>query len=189
MLSARERFRLAGRQVLRTPGDRMAHEARVQLACKLEGAEPLQGALADLLCACPPDVARSISLLQRPEVSERLSPFVSRGLGAQVSSGQRLARVSPWATRYSVLAMPSLDVPQRAILCAVDDSRVIATQVVAAMLRGDMDAETAFLSHCEGAGDTLAFMLARRMLTRKGHALSPRWEEVSLALQYHGGHG
>ena len=48
---------------------------------------------------------------------------------------------------------------------------------------GDDEAEAAFLHHCEGAGDSLAFMLASRALTRAGRPLSRRWSEVSMVLQ------
>ena len=82
-----------------------------------------------------------------------------------------------------MLVAPSLDVPRRAILCSVDDSRRIAAEAVPALLAGDTQAEQDFLAHCEGAGDSLAFMLARRALTRAGRTLSPQWEAVSLALQ------
>ena len=46
-LSARQQFRQAGRRVLNAPADLALHEQRVNAALGLEGAEPLQGALAD----------------------------------------------------------------------------------------------------------------------------------------------
>ncbi|MDO5625979.1 MAG: hypothetical protein Q4G71_14985 [Pseudomonadota bacterium] len=180
-LSARERFRQHGRQVLRVPADAAAHEARVMAACALPGTEPVQGALADMLHACQPDAAFTQlmqRLLRRPAVAERLAPFVVRAFAALADRGQRLPRVTPLATRFCVLAMPSLDVPRRALLVGVDDARAIA-----ALLAGDAAAEDAFLAHCEGAGDALAFMLVRRALAREGRALPARWDAVSAVLQ------
>lgn len=182
-LSARERFRLAGRRVLRAPGERAAHLQRVRAACALPGAEPLQGALADLWHACAPDASAGAALLAEPALQGRLAPFVARGFARQAASGQALPRVSTLATRWSVLAAPSLDVPPRALLCGVDDARALAAEAVPSLLAGDAAAEQAFLDHCEGAGDSMAFMLARRALLRAGRTLSARWAEVSVALQ------
>ena len=116
-------------------------------------------------------------------MAERLAPFVARDFLALAERRERLLRVSPLATRFSVLTMPSLDVPQRALLVGVDDSRELAAQAIPALLAGDDEAEAAFLHHCEGAGDSLAFMLASRALTRAGRPLSRRWSEVSMVLQ------
>ena len=181
--SPRERFRRAGRAVMRDPADRQAHEERVRAAMALDGAEPLQGALSDLLHGCLPHPDRTRRLLGDPEITQRLAPFVRRGFAAQADSVRRAPRVSPLATRFSVLTMPSLDVPARAMLCGVDDSRDIAARAVRAMLAGDSAAEDEFLTHCEGAGDTLAFMLARRELSRATRELSSRWDDVASVLQ------
>lgn len=183
---AREQHRQAGRAVLRTPGNWVAHEAHVTAASALDGMEPLQGALVDLLYACQPAPARMAQLLQRPPIAERLTPFVAQTFAMLVQRGRGLPRVTPLATRYCVLATPSLDVPARALLCGVDDSREIATAAIPFLMLGDMGVEDAFLSHCEGARDTLAFMLARRALTREGFVLSDRWNALALALEQGG---
>lgn len=161
----------------------MLHEVRVMAACALEGAEPVQGAIADMMFACLPEADASTRLLRRPQVAARLLPFVARQFLALADQRQRLPLVSTLATRFCVLAMPSLDVPQRALLCGVDDSRELAAQAIPALLAGDAEAEEAFLTHCEGAGDSLAFMLASRALSRAGASLSVRWREVSELLQ------
>lgn len=182
-LSAQARFRRHGRHVMRVPSDRVAHEERVMAACELAGAEPLQGAVADMLYACLPNPDRTRQLLCRPVVAHRLAPFVARAFMAQVNAGRRLPIASALATRYSVLTTPSLDVPRRALLVGVDDSQGLAMRAAAAISTGDADAEDEFLNHCKGAGDVLAFMLARRALMRKGITLSPQWEETMDALQ------
>lgn len=182
-LTARANFRQHGRHVIRVPSDRAAHEERVMAACALPGAEPLQGALADMLYACLPNPTRTRQLLTRPAVAQRLAPFVARAFMGMVASGRRLPIASSLATRYSVLATPSMDVPRRALLVGVDDSREIAARAVEAIRRGDVVAEEEFLSHCKGAADVLAFMLARRTLTREGLSLSAAWEDVSSVLQ------
>ena len=77
-LSPRERFRQAGRDVLLVPGDRKLHESRVMAACALDGAEPVQGALADMMYGCLPEPEPTVRLLRRSQVAERLTPFVVR---------------------------------------------------------------------------------------------------------------
>ena len=178
LLSVRERFRHAGREVLRYPNDRHRHEVRVLMACELDGTEPLQGALADLLHACAPDAAWQHALLSRASVDQRLPAHVRSALLRQVHSPTRLPATNALATRWSVLVSPSLDVPRRAVLCSVDEARTLATEAIPALLAGNADAEEAFLTHCEGAGDSLAFMMARRVLTRQGRVLSKRWDTV-----------
>ena len=180
--SARALFRQTGRRVLRAPADPAAHTRRVHAACALEGSEPVQGALADMLSACAPDAGLE-AVLRAPEVSARLAPFVLQSFVAQVRAARRLDRVTALATRWCVLAVPSLDVPPRALLCGVDDSRAIAADALGPMLAGDEAMERAFLDHCVGAGDALAFMLARRAMLREGHELSERWQAVMGILQ------
>ena len=182
-LSPRERFRHAGRAVLLAPGDRARHESRVMAASEMEGAEPLQGALADLMHGCLPEPQPTARLLQHPQLGQRLAPFVARQFLLLANRRERLPRVSTLATRFSVLTMPSLDVPRRALLVGVDDARELAAQAIPALLAGDDEIEAAFLAHCEGAGDSLAFMLASRALSRDSRPLSPRWSEVSMLLQ------
>ena len=97
-----------------------------------------------------------------------------------------LPRVNRLATRWSVLAQPSSDVPQRALLCGVDDSQSAAQQAVAAILAGDSVQEAAFLAHCVGAQDSLAFMLARRSLQHAGFVFSQAWQQAMQTLEQGG---
>ena len=186
-MPARERFRQAGRGILLRPNDRQRHEERVFTACELDGTEPLQGTLADLLHACAPDAAWNRALLLRASVDQRLPAHVYCAVLGQVQSTSRLPATNALATRWSVLTRPSLDVPRRALLCSIDDARTIAARAIPALLAGDADTEQAFLAHCEGAGDTLAFMMARRALTRQGLALSQHWDTVLESLLKGGG--
>lgn len=184
VLSIRERFRRAGRRVLQQPSDPLAHQVRIRIAAMLPGAEPLQGALADMLCHCQPDHGRLQELLDKVEAAQRLPAHVTDAFLAQAASGDRLPRVNSLATRWCVLAVPSLDVPARSQLCSVDDSRALVARVLPSLLAGDAAAESDFLEHCQGARDALAFMLARRRLHRAGRDLSPRWQDVADTLHY-----
>lgn len=179
----RAAFRRAGRKVLHEPKALAPHRERVLAAIDLPGSEALQGALVDLLYACAPDPAALGALIASSEVAGRLAPHVLEALAACAAQGQRLPRVNRWATRWCVLATPSLDVPRRALLCGTDDSRAIAERTLAALREGNVEIEHEFLAHCEGTHDTLAFMLVRRDLTRRGIVPGPRWDQVAAALE------
>lgn len=179
----RAAFRRAGRKVLHEPAASAPHEERVKAAAAMPGNEALQGALVDMLYACSPDPSRLGALIDSGQIASRLAPHVLEALSAAAHAGQRLPRVNRWATRWCVLATPSLDVPRRALLCGTDDSRTIAARVLAAMQAGDEDVENEFLDHCEGTFDTLAFMLVRRDLTRRGIVPGPRWSQVAAVLE------
>lgn len=178
-LSAHERFRMAGRRVLRTPSDAVAHEARIEVAMQLDGSEPLQAALVDMLYACDQVAMTATRWLQREDVAHRLGAGGCAALLEAIDSGRALPRYTTLATRHCILASPSLDVPARVMLCAPDDSRRLADQAVEAILAGGMNAEDAFLDHCEGSLDTLAFMRARQALRRQGHVFQGRWSGVA----------
>lgn len=194
----RQEFRAAGRRVLRQPGLQAAHQARLAAALALGMAEPVQGTLADWLYACPDQAAAQREALRQPSVQQGLGALLLNKFAQQLHGGQALPRLSRLATRWSVLAQPSSDAPQRALLCAVDDSQALAQAAVAAILAGvaagadaaDADAaavhEAAFLAHCLGAQDTLAFMLARRALQRAGCNLGSAWQETMAALEQGG---
>lgn len=179
---ARILFRQAGRLVLRTPADRAVHEERIRTALDLEGVEPLQGAVVDMLVGCAPGPGLERALLDK-RVQQRLAPVVLRGLLTHIKSGQPMPRVNKWATRWSVLASPSLDVPSHALLCGSDDSRTIVANTMPALLAGDTQAEEQFLAHCLSSHDVLAFMLARKELGQHRKTLSPDWEKTMEMLQ------
>ncbi|WP_343293685.1 hypothetical protein AAHN93_05265 [Vandammella animalimorsus] len=181
--AASARLRQACRLVLQAPADLALHAQRIQMALALPGTEPLQAALVDMLCGCKAPPQALCEVLDQPAVRERLPALAWQALHAQAQSGRPLPRVTPLATRWCILASPSLDVPQRAWLCGVDDSRNIAAHALAPLQAGDAEAEQDFLTHCLGSHDTLAFMLARRALQRQSIALSPQWEHTMQALQ------
>ena len=155
--------------------------ARLLAALEQAGAEPVQGALADLFsCFGAQHEALKRSALQR--VKGRLSAHAARWFEAQVSQAA-LPAINPLATRWSVLAHPSAGISTRARRCSVDDSRLLAGQAVLAFQAGDQTAQNQFLHHCVTCHDNLAFMLARRALRQSGAFLPADWEAVSLQLE------
>ena len=178
---ARTQVRSHARRLLRNPADISALMGRLQAAQSLPGSEPVQGALADVFVVLGSDDAPTKAAALQG-VQARLAPHVVRWFVGQVAGGP-LTRISPLATRWSVLARPSADITTRARRCSVDDSRALAQQVIESMERGEGLEQPAFLHHCITCHDNLAFMLARRALLRTHAALPTSWAEVSLQLE------
>jgi hypothetical protein len=178
---ARRAVRRGARLLVHTPSDAATHSARLHAAAELPGTEPVQGVLADLFTALGAD--HSALKAQAFElVRTRLSAHVAAWFGSQIYA-PALPRVSPLATRWSVLAMPSADISTRARRCSADDSRALAQLVIRAVGESDEQAQQLFLHHCLTCHDNLAFMLARRALLRAASQLPPGWEEVSQQLE------
>lgn len=184
-LAARATFRERTSAVARNPDDAALHLARLHAALQLPGAEPVQGALADLFAATPltdPDLRRNA--LQMAEV--RLNPHVAQAF-VRHTQGHALPRITALATRWSVWALPSAEVPARVRRASPDDSHRMARQVVEALYDGEpTDAariEQDFLDHCISCQDKLAFMLATRDLRRAEIVVDERWTRVAAWLQ------
>ena len=174
-------MRRHARRLLREPADLDAHMARLQVALDLPGAEPVQGALADLFSCCgAPHAAFKRTALQLAK--GRLSAHAARWFEAQIGQAP-LPAINPLATRWSVLSHPSADMSTRARRCSADDSRLLAGQAVRAFETMDATAQNEFLHHCVTCHDNLAFMLARRALRQSGAVLPDDWEAVSLQLE------
>ncbi|KAF1702467.1 hypothetical protein [Pseudoxanthomonas suwonensis] len=179
--SARRDFRQRTCAVARAPQDPAAHLARLQAALQLGDTEPVQGALADLFVALP----RADTALRQAALhlaSARLTPYVAEAF-ARHAHGHSLPAITALATRWSVFAQPSGDVPARVRRASPDHSRRLATQVVEALLDGDplqaARIEHEFLEHCVSCQDKYAFMLASRDLRRHEIAVGDRWERVA----------
>ncbi len=178
---ARLAVRQHARRLMRDPLDVSAHFARLHASLELPGSEPAQGALADIFVSFG-EREESLKRTALQMARDRLAAHAARWFEAQAGQA-RLSRITPLATRWSVLARPSADISTRARRCSVDDSRALADQVVKAFDDADAPAQQAFLHHCVTCHDNLAFMLARRALLRMGAALPPEWQAVSQQLE------
>ncbi len=181
LLAARQAVRQQARRLLRDPTDRGAHMARLQASLELAGAEPVQGALADIFC-CFGAGDESFKRTALQLSSERLAAHAVRWFESQVAQ-KALPAINPLATRWSVLAHPSAEISTRARRCSVDDSRLLAAQAVQAFTDADQTTQNEFLHHCVTCHDNLAFMLARHALLKSGASLPDDWATVSLQLE------
>ena len=169
------------RAVLQAPDQVATHMARLGAAMEMPGAEPAQGALADLFRVLGPKgaVAKAAALQM---VASRLPAHVRRSFEARVSVDP-LPAVTTLASRWSVLAIVSADVSTRARRVSADDSRALAADVLRALQGADLAVQEQFLDHCMTCRDAMAFMLARLAARKAGLALSPAWDSVGDALE------
>lgn len=180
-LSDRLALRRHCRRLLKDRTDRQLHLARLQAALSLGGAEPVQGALADVFTVFGPgetEVKRVALQMARGRMSARVVALFAAQLEMDA-----LPVINPLATRWSIVARPSADTSTRARRCSPDDSRLLARQVVQDFERGDTQAQQEFFQHCLTCHDKLAFMLARRDILAKRAALPELWEQVSGQLE------
>ena len=179
--ATRQEMRRQARRLKQDAAQIDTHLARLHAALTLPGSEPTQGALADVFVA----FGQTQKVLKRAALTlaePRLADHVARWFLSQVEA-PAMNKISPLATRWSVLASPSADISTRARRCSADDSRLLAAQAVAAQAQGDQEAQQAFFHHCVTCHDNLAFMLARRALLRTGLTLPPDWDLVSQQLE------
>jgi len=178
---ARRAVRRHARALLRDPVNLQTHMARIDAATELPGAEPAQGVLADVFTSLGQEQAAT-KLATLAKVRSRLSAHVASWFESQVDK-PALPKISPLATRWSVLAIPSADISTRARRCSADDSRALAALAVRSIENADAQGEQLFLHHCLTCHDNLAFMLARRQLLKRNPLLPPGWDVVSRQLE------
>ena len=172
MLSRTE-FRTFSRQVFNDRNNAGLHRSRLQAALNMPGYEPTQGALIDMLVGC-----KSASREERQAAlnlaQSRINPLLVDRLQGQVEKPTYTVNNS-LATRWSILASPSLDIPRRTMRCSTDDSRQYARRAVAAWQANDMATQNAFLEHCIICQDKLAFLLARKNILQSQDELPLAW--------------
>lgn len=184
-LEARRSYRDCARRLRERPEAAATHLARLDAALAMDGAEPVQGALADLFAGLPA-AATGVRQAALRLAAPRLGPHVADAFERH-AHGHPLPRVHPLATRWSVLVQPSAEVPARVRRGSPDASRRLADDVVAALCDGaPVEAnrvERAFLDHCVSCQDKLAFMLATRELRRREVWLGADWRRAEAWLQ------
>ncbi len=179
--ASRRTMRRQARHLLRDSHNTEAHLARVHAALELPGAEPVQGVLADIFTSLGPNHA-AFKRKTLVMAIDRLSAHVASWFESQVPTPS-LPRISPLATRWSVLSIPSADISTRARRCSADDSRALAARAVLAIETSDAQGEQLFLHHCLTCHDNLAFMLARRQWLKNHTQLPEGWDAVSRQLE------
>lgn len=180
-LESRVTFRKLSRLVIKDRNNVVLHQSRLQAAMHLPGSEQIQGALVDMLLGCIPatEVDRQAAL---SFVQDRLNPLLVTKLKPYIANPV-LPLSNALATRWSVIASPSLDMPRRTMRCNTDDSRLHAQNAVKAWHEHDVATQNAFFEHCIVCQDKLAFLLARRSLLQQLDDLPAAWEAVGDQLE------
>lgn len=184
-LSARREVRRQTRALVKRRHDVAVHLARVHASLQLKGIEPVQGALADLF-GCFGQTASALKAAALQLAAPRLGSRTARLFEVWVA-GPPLPRITPLATRWSLLVSASADTPTRARRCGADDSRRLAAQFLAAFEAQEEGAQVFFLHHCLTCQDRLAFMIARREILKRQDHLPDEWLNVQNELQAEGG--
>ena len=179
--SARLRLRMQSQKLIRQPHNALAHVARVEAAVQMDGTEAVQGALADMFAQLDSGFADAKRGAYQ-FCQHRLPPRIAAAFEALIGQG-RLPFVNHLATRWSLLSIPSADMPARTRRCSLDDSRTLAAQGVLAFEARDETAQQVFLNHCLACHDKMAFMLARRSVLKLARQLPTHWEAVSSQLE------
>jgi len=185
-LSARREVRRQTRALVNRHHDVAVHLARVHASLQLKGIEPVQGALADLFGSFG-ETSSALKAAALQLAAPRLGSRTARLFEVWVA-GPPLPRITPLATRWSLMVSPSADTPTRSRRCSPDDSRTLAAQFLVACDAQEAGAQEAFLHHCLTCQDRLAFMLARRELLKRHGSLPAEWVEVQTAFQDESSH-
>ncbi len=186
-------FRRLSRQAMKQADNISTHLQRIRVAKGFQSDEPLQGALADYFYGCWFDIfydnQQSLDVLS--DVQHRLSPDVYQAFVQCSNKQDYVERITKLATAWSVLVMPSMDVPVHRLrtskdnTCYVVDS--VINQLTHAYKEGDAlmlaDIEDRFFEHCLICSDLVAFMKVWFALNRNGWSLDQRWQDCRAQLE------
>jgi hypothetical protein len=147
----------------------------------MEGTEAVQGALADMFAQLDAGHAaakRAAFMACRHRLPARIGVAFE-----ELIEQSRIPHINTLATRWSLLSIPSADIPARVRRCSLDVSKELAAAALVAFAARDEEAQRAFLDHCVTCHDKMAFMLARRGVLKMVDRLPPAWELVSTRLE------
>ena len=189
-LAARKAFRYFSRKVFVVPNNRYYHEQRINAALLLNEKEPLQGALADFFYGCWYDISYDIDdIFSR--VQGRLHPQIEQAFHNCINKLDYIKHSSVFATRWSVLVTPSLNVDTHRLRISSDDAKEIAKNITNEL----MDArdnknwqtieqiENEFFAHCLACNDRLAFSIVWFRLGKSDWLFDERWSNCQQRLE------
>lgn len=185
----RKEFRYFSRLVKLTPANEHYHRKRIQAAMRLEQNEPLQGALADYFYACWYLMSTQGNQLLK-EVSARLQAWVLEEFHRLVGQGYCLPSITKLATRWSVLASPSMDMPSHQMYVGKDDASWVAKDVCKQLLAAKVanqqqhieQIEHEFFAHCMACQDRMGFLMVWFELAKQGWVFHDGWAVCKQAL-------
>lgn len=190
VLTARQRFRYYSRKIFADPNNRYYHEQRINAALLLDEKEPLQGAVADFFYGCWYDIPYDIGdIFER--IQGRLHPQIEQAFHNCINKLDYIKHSSVFATRWSVLVTPSLNVETHRLRISSDDAKEIAKNITNELMRArdheDWSAieqlESEFFAHCLACNDRLAFSIVWFGLGKSDWQFNEGWHECQQSLE------
>ena len=187
---ARRVFRYYPRKIFSAPNNRYYHEQRINAALLLNEKEPLQGAVADFFFGCWYDIPYDIkSVFAR--IQGRLHPQIEQAFHNCINKLDYIRHSSEFATRWSVLVTPSLNVQTHRLRISSDDAKEIAknitNELMSARDAGDWNiieqVEREFFAHCLACNDRLAFSIVWFRLGKSDWQFDERWSHCQRQLE------
>lgn len=189
-LTARKAFRYFSRKVFVVPNNRYYHEQRINSALLLNEKEPLQGAMADFFYSCWYDIPYDVEDIFA-KIKGRLHPQIEQAFHNCINKLDYIKFNSVFATRWSVLVTPSLNVDTHRLRISSDDAKEVAKNITNELMeaRDHEDwqrveqIEHEFFAHCLACNDRLAFSIVWFRLGKSDWQFDTRWGECQQALE------
>lgn len=192
-LTARHTFRYYSRKVFTDPSNRYYHEQRLNAALLLSEKEPLQVAVADFFFGCWYDIPYDVEAIFA-RIQGRLHPQIEQAFYNCINKLDYIRHSSEFATRWSVLVTPSLNVQTHRLRISSDDAKEIAKNITAELMSArdtaDWNAidqvEREFFAHCLACNDRLAFSIVWFSLGKRDWQFDERWSHCQQQLEQTG---
>ncbi|MEN2750328.1 hypothetical protein AAIR29_01645 [Psychrobacter sp. FBL11] len=190
---ARHTYRYYARKIFIDPSNRYYHEQRINAALLLNEKEPLQGAVADFFFGCWYDIPYDVKDIFA-RIQGRLHPQIEHAFHNCINKLDYIKYSSEFATRWSVLVTPSLNVQTHRLRISSDDAKEIAknitTELMSARAAEDWhtieQVEREFFAHCLACNDRLAFSIVWFGLGKSDWQFDERWCDCQQQLEQTG---
>lgn len=187
---ARKQFRHYTRLVKSSPKSIYHHQKRLEAASKMGDVEPIQGVAADYFFACWYEVAEQKDWII-PALQTLLPAHIANKFLAYINTGYYLPAISPLATRWSVLTVPSMSIPAYQVYVGKDEAKKLAksvsTQLLTAKMLGDEVAvktiQQEYFGHCLACFDKMGFMMTWFALSKQGWVFDEAWLSCRMSLE------
>ena len=176
-------YRYYSRRVLSRPSALEYHQQRIYVAASFTESEPLQGALVDMFYGCWYEMPiYGASILET--VEDKLHPKTLEIFRRYIQKQDYMQHISEYATRWSVLVMPSLNnVASHRLRISSDDSKQIAERISNELLKARSEndegqieqLESDFFAHCLACEDKIAFSIVWFRLGKNALEFDNRW--------------
>lgn len=189
-LAARHTFRYYSRKIFTAPNNRYYHEQRINTALLMNEKEPLQGAVADFFFGCWYDIAYDVDTIFA-RIQGRLHPQIEQAFHNCINKLDYIKHSSEFATRWSVLVTPSLNVQTHRLRISSDDAKEIAKNITTELMSAHEAAawntieqiEREFFAHCLACNDRLAFSIVWFRLGKSDWQFDARWRNCQQQLE------